>query len=84
MSQLMKCGHTANARDAMDKPVCAMCIGILPGADKIEDMLPNLKDRMASCGYCGSSRPSDLSLPFFIWQQGHEGDKFYCGCRGWG
>ena len=82
MSQLMKCGHTANARDAMDKPVCAICIGILSGADEPAD-IPTLTGRMASCAYCGSSRPSDLTLPFFEHAPAHEGDKFYCGCRGW-
>ncbi len=77
----MKCGHVASAKNQDGKPSCPICIGIKPGAEEVEETLPDLKGRIAVCAYCKSTRPSDLSLAFF--EMGSTMDSFYCGCRGW-
>lgn len=85
---MMKCGHAANA-SVGEKPVCAICIGIVPGAEEVDDSPPNLKGRMAHCVYCGSMRPSQMDLPFFEYGYMKQGvhdetkDSYYDGCRGW-
>lgn len=79
----MKCGHVANATAAGNKPVCAMCIGLKPEAEQVELQVPMLTGRLAKCFQCGTSRPSDTSLPFFEHRATQEKDAFYCGCRGW-
>jgi hypothetical protein len=63
----MKCGHTANAKDSEGNPVCAICIGIHPGATEI-DKKPSLVGRTARCYSCGSTVPSSYNLPFFEYQ----------------
>jgi hypothetical protein len=65
---LMKCGHTANAIDADGNPVCAICIGINPGATKIDTKKPSLDGRTARCSSCGRTTPSSYGLPFFEYQ----------------
>lgn len=80
---LMKCGHAGNARQKDGSLVCAICIGIKPGADVI-DANPDLTGRMAECVY-GHHRvvPSSLDLPFFAHHPDRERDEYYCGCYGW-
>ena len=80
---LMKCGHVALGSLNGGKPVCPMCIGILPGADEVDEETPDLTGREAHCQSCGNARPSDLSLPFFEYHSKHDRDSYYCGCRGW-
>ena len=85
---MMKCGHSANASIG-EKPVCAICIGIVSGAEEVDNSPPNLKGRMAHCVYCGSMRPSQTDLPFFEYGYMKQGvrdetrDSYYDGCRGW-
>lgn len=81
--KMMKCGHAANAVDAQNNPVCAICVGITPGASEVDQSPPSLEGRTARCCYCQSTRPSDYSLPFFEHQYRSYGDSFYCGCKGW-
>ncbi len=84
----MKCGCASQGVTADGKPVCLTHLGILPGAEE-RAPVSSLEGRFALCGYCGSKRPSDLTLPFFefgTWNKGErrlEQDSFYCGCRGW-
>lgn len=88
-SVLMKCGCVALATNKEGKPVCPMHIGIVAGAEQVQDDPPSLAGRFAFCTYCHSKRPSDYSLPFFevgYYRQGslfNDADSFYCGCRGW-
>lgn len=82
---MMACGHAANATDAEGKPVCAICIGIVEGADVIAET-PNLDGRMARCSYyytCKHERTSNINLPFFSHRPDKEHDEYYCGCHGW-
>lgn len=84
---LMQCGHTANARTADGRSICAICIGINPGAESIETSPPSLEGRRARCGYyghkCRSECDSALSLAFFEHHAGSKFDSYYCGCYGW-
>ena len=84
---LMKCGHAANAHTQDGRPVCAICTGIRPGADEVDDSPPNLAGRTARCSYydwhCQSQQPSDPSLPFFAHHSDRPFDEYYCGCYGW-
>ncbi len=79
---MMKCGHAANATTADNKPVCVICIGIVAGADQIEEKPPDLNNRFAECE-CKNKRKSSLELAFFEYRPNKETDSFYCGCRGW-
>lgn len=79
---IMKCGHAAYG-ELDGKPVCAICVGIDPRAQEIDDSPPDLTGRTAVCPYCKSERPSDFTLPFFEYRPGERRDDFYCGCRGW-
>lgn len=86
---MMKCGHAANARKSgTSDPVCAICIGIDPGADQVAEA-PNLSNRMAICTYRGGQRgvhgkvKSNTDLPFFELRDKEEFDLYYCGCHGW-
>jgi hypothetical protein len=81
MKVLMKCGHTAQATDEEGNPVCAICIGITPGA-RIPVEPPKLEGREAVC-MCGNRKPSSLSLAFFEYLPKQKTDRFYCGCKGW-
>ena len=80
---MMKCGHAANAT-ANGKPCCAICVGILAGAEMVSHMVPSA-DRLAQCAYCKTTRPSSQweSLAFFENHPNKKFDGFYCGCRGW-
>jgi len=93
---LMKCGHLGMAtKMKTGEPVCPICFGTTPDAEVVDTQPPPLTGRMAKCGYCGTSRPSDYSLPFFAlghWERVNGAppkrtldapDEFYCGCRGW-
>lgn len=80
---MMECGHTANAVDENENPVCVICIGIVKGARKVSKEQPNLEDRRAKCAYCGKTTDSKLTLPFFEYRPKKEFDEYYCGCRGW-
>jgi hypothetical protein len=83
MTDFMKCGHTAQGTLPDGKPVCAICVGLDPGATEVEPNPPLLADRTAKCAYCPKSRPSSLMLAFFEYRAEHTLDRFYCGCRGW-
>ena len=82
---LMKCGHTAHGIDAdTGKPVCVSCLGIVAGADVIDENAPDLTGRFATCCYGNHARvPSRFGLPFFKYNRGREEDTYYCGCFGW-
>ena len=81
---LMKCGHTALSHDPKTgKPVCPICIGIVPEAEIVDENPPSLEGREARCTYCGKVKPSDASLPFFESRPDDRFDNFYDGCRGW-
>lgn len=84
MNILMQCGHTANAKDENNNPVCAICIGYKEGATKIEDKIPNLIGRKSRCPSCLKEKESNLELPFFEHKPNTEFDSHYDGCRGWG
>lgn len=53
----MKCGHSANATRE-GEPVCAVCLGIVPGADVVDTDAPDLSGRMARCSY---ARPGTVT-----------------------
>lgn len=82
MSELMKCGHTANAtqisKDGTKKPCCIICNCI-----EVDDDKPDLIGRKAKCTDCGNIEISSYDLPFFKHNRGKQYDGFYCGCRGW-
>ena len=63
----MKCGHAANGTKGVGskEPVCAICYGIIPGADQVDENPPALQGRVSRCGSCGKTTPSSESLPFF-------------------
>lgn len=64
---MMKCGHTANAvRSETNEPCCVICAPS-PGAYEVNTAPPSLVGRMAQCGSCGKTVPSDSSgrLAFF-------------------
>lgn len=79
MTNMMKCGHSANAT-SNGKPVCVICLGINDGAREVMET-PNLNGRIAVCSDCRKEVPSSVSLAFF--EIGNLTDWFYCGCRGW-
>ena len=83
MRELMECGHVANATDGNGNPVCAICIGIHPGATKVKKEKPSLEGRKARCRYCGRERDSNYDLPFFEYEEKKDNDSYYCGCLGW-
>lgn len=92
MGVLMKCGHVSQAVDQKTgKPVCAICIGLDPGAEVPEDEVPDLEGRFAVCCYsrgrngkpCKNRVPSSFSLAFFEYRPNEETDLYYCGCWGW-
>lgn len=83
MSQMMKCGHAANAKTAAGGPVCAICFGIVAGADVVDDSPPDLTGRRAECIYCGMTAQSSTNLAFFEHRPTAPMDRFYSGCRGW-
>jgi len=80
--KMMKCGHAANAEDGRGNPVCAICIGIVKGANEVVEQ-PNLDGRKAVCSYCGKEVQSETKLAFFEHLPAEKFDGYYCGCRGW-
>lgn len=82
-STLMKCGHSANATTQDGAPVCVICLGIVPGADEVDENPPDLEGRTARCVYCRKERPSAINLAFFEHLPEHDYDRYYCGCYGW-
>ena len=81
MTELMKCGHAANAHQD-GKPVCVICVGIDAGATVVEEK-PDLTGRKARCSDCGSEVDSSFNLAFFEYRPEQETDSYYSGCRGW-
>lgn len=61
MTQMMKCGHAANAVSG-DKPVCAICFPDPRAHTPVEDF--ELSNRKARCA-CGRIVPSSIKLAFF-------------------
>lgn len=51
---LMKCGHTAQAIDSNNNPVCVICFGS-PEALEVQTEMPDLTGRVARCSYYGST-----------------------------
>ena len=82
MTQMMKCGHSANATDADGKPCCAICIWLDPNAQIVDDAPPDLTGRFATC-YGHSKVPSSSNLAFFKHHPNKVEDEYYCGCMGW-
>lgn len=94
---MMKCGHAANAvhvlSDGSKVPSCAICVGIVPGADEVDENPPNFEGRMAKCSYrTGQDNkshapdktvPSSSNLAFFSHHPEKPFDEYYCGCWGW-
>lgn len=82
---LMRCSHRAQAtmarEDGTRVPVCAICFGIRPGADQIEDAPPP-EPKGYKCPHCGkiSERPVAFSSPVAD-KDGY--GSHYDGCRGW-
>lgn len=84
----MKCGHIAQGTNYnTGKPVCVLCVGIIPGADIVhEEIVDNklgLEERKTKCSYCKNERDSSWDVPFFEHRPNMEKDEYYCGCRGW-
>lgn len=79
---MMKCGHAANATDANGRPCCAIHAGLTEDAYIVVEG-PSLEGRLAKCGICKKSVPSNTNLAFFEHCPDKEFDRFYCGCRGW-
>jgi len=85
---MMKCGHAANATSE-GKPVCAICVGMKPGADEIDQSPPSLAGRKAICAYSHGANgdrgetDSRTNLPFFEHRPNEATDRYYCGCLGW-
>ena len=88
---MMQCGHAANAvRSGTTEPVCVICLGIVPGADVVDDSPPDLTGREARCNHDNGDAkhankriPSSTSSAFFTYQPKQKFDRYYCGCFGW-
>ena len=80
---LMKCGcKSQGVLEGTNKPVCVVHFGLTPDAEIIAPT-PDLTGRLAKCCYCNSVVPSNLDLPFFMYQPNKEMDSYYNGCKGW-
>lgn len=81
MDILMKCGHSANAKQVLKDgtriPCCAICT-----CSEIAENKPDLSGRKARCS-CRRETDSKYSLPFFEHKPGNLYDVYYCGCQGW-
>ncbi len=85
---MMKCGHAANAVDAVTgAPVCVIDVAtdrdvaartVVPPSD--------LAGRTAKCT-CGNARPTTTMLAFMGLNPEYDGvtrfDSYYCGHSGW-
>lgn len=80
---LMSCGHTANAHGEGGKPVCVICFGFNPKAEREAIVAPDLAGRDMRCAYCGKSHSSNLNAAFFEYRPSLGTDSYYCGCQGW-
>lgn len=74
---LMKCGHTANAKDGEGNPVCAICAVLVPGWNEVDENPPSLAGRLARCTYYGSHNPNHGHGPIY----GGCECKGYCHCE---
>lgn len=81
--KIMKCGHTPNATTIDGKPICAICYGITPNAEILEEKEIDLSQRKARCWCCGKVTTSNERLPFFELRLNAPYDSYYCGCDGW-
>lgn len=77
---LMQCGCRAQGEILTERgplPFCVVhdCGDVAP--------TPDLTGRQSRCCYCKSTRPSELTLPFFVYHPAKPTDEHYCGCRGW-
>jgi hypothetical protein len=77
---VMTCGCVANAIMAIGGEDYHACV--IHGTTDIMDT-PSLTGRKARCDYCHKTVDSQVSLPFFRYQQNNDEDRYYCGCRGW-
>ena len=72
-------GATDDAPWRRDDDVCSVVMGQRLG----------LEGRVAHCTYgCGSTRPSNITIPFFATPSRSKNaqpnwDEYYCGCLGW-
>lgn len=82
MVPLMKCGHTANAVDQDNNPVCVIC-NCREIARTNSAMKELLIRRKARCFECGRIEDSNLNLAFFEYKPLSDYDSYYCGCYGW-
>jgi hypothetical protein len=80
---MMKCGHRAQATDKSGKPICAICFGLTPDAEIVDEAPPDLTGREATCCCCRKATKSSPELPFFTYRENYSTDSYYCGCRGW-
>jgi hypothetical protein len=63
MGVLMKCGHSANARDEQGNPVCVICLGVGTGATEVAPESPNLTGSKARCVCnCGKEPVGDTGV----------------------
>lgn len=89
MSDMMACGHAANAvskaRDGKETPCCVICAGSNEPAAHTVVKGPDLTGRMMKCSYgCAKSvKPSSLDGAFFEHRPTEQFDRYYCGCFGW-
>lgn len=88
MDILMKCGHTAMAREVTSgAPVCPICLGpegsTPANPEEVTKVIETLKGRLAKCSMCRKVTGSKLTLPFFKHTPKGERDEYYCGCCGW-
>jgi len=78
----MQCGHAANG-DSDGVPICVICIGLGPDAERPMVPQPDLRGRDAKCTYCGIITPSGPHLAFYAYRPELTHDDYYNGCRGW-
>ena len=76
--QLMKCGHSPNAKTTDGKDCCVIC-----NCFEYAKEQPNLENRKAKCIYCGNTTKSHIHLAFFEHKPDELYDKYYDGCFGW-
>lgn len=80
---MMKCGHAANAVNKEGLPCCAICAGLTPNADIVDENFGDrLEGRMAICPHCKKTVPSSLSLAFFEYRG--SGSKWEENCKNCG
>lgn len=82
MNILMKCGHTAQARDQHGRWACIIC---WPDKDSVTpEETVDLSGRTAVCPSCNDNpEPSDVNLPFFEYR-GPGSHRANCMCKNCG